>query len=46
MSEKFPAKISARNRVTIPAHIRHKYGLEKDDYVLIDLMPLETAIDE
>jgi AbrB family looped-hinge helix DNA binding protein len=30
-------------RVTIPAHIRRDLGLEKGDYVVVDVHPLEEV---
>jgi AbrB family looped-hinge helix DNA binding protein len=35
-----PARVINDGRVTIPADVRRDLGLEKGDYVLIDVTPL------
>ena len=41
-----PAKIIESGRVTIPEPIRTRYGLEKGDYVIINVRPVEGDEDE
>lgn len=36
-----PARVLAEGRVTIPAEIRHDLGIEKGDYVVLDIETLE-----
>lgn len=38
---KAPTKVIDDGRVTIPADIRRELGLEKGDYVVVDVRPLE-----
>jgi len=38
---KAPAKIIESGRVTIPATVRERYGLEEGDFVKIDVRPME-----
>lgn len=38
---KAPTRVLERGRVTIPADLRREMGLEKGDYVVIDVKPLE-----
>ena len=38
---KAPTRILEQGRVTIPADLRREMGLEKGDYVVIDVKPLE-----
>lgn len=38
-----PAKVIESGRVTIPATIRKRYGLEKGDYVIVDVRPMEDT---
>jgi AbrB family looped-hinge helix DNA binding protein len=40
-----PAKLIESGRVTIPATVRERYGLEKGDYVMIDVRPIEETDD-
>lgn len=40
---KAPTQVTQQGRVTIPADIRRDLGLEKGDYVLVDVQPLEEA---
>lgn len=41
--QKAPAKVLSRGRVTIPADLRRDLGLEKGDYVLVNVRPLEVS---
>lgn len=41
-----PARVIDDGRVTIPAHIRRDLGIEKGDYVMVDVHPLETEPDK
>lgn len=43
---KAPTRIIDDGRVTIPVDVRRKLELEKGDYVLIDVEPLEAATHE
>ena len=36
-----PTRVSDAGRVTIPADVRQDLDLEKGDYILIDVQPLE-----
>jgi AbrB family looped-hinge helix DNA binding protein len=38
-----PAKIIESGRVTIPATVRERYGLQKGDYVMVDVRPMEDS---
>lgn len=41
-----PAKVHTDYRVTIPADVRRELDLEKGEYVLIDVKPLDGGITE
>ncbi|TKX85743.1 AbrB/MazE/SpoVT family DNA-binding domain-containing protein [Halorubrum sp. SS5] len=41
---KAPTRILEQGRVTIPADLRREMGLEKGDYVVIDVKPLEGGV--
>lgn len=36
-----PSRVIEDGRVTIPAHIRREIGIEKGDYVMINVQPLD-----
>jgi len=36
-----PARVINNGRVTIPADLRQELGIEKGDYVMIDVQPLD-----
>jgi AbrB family looped-hinge helix DNA binding protein len=36
-----PTRVIEDGRVTIPAHIRREIGVEKGDYVMVDVRPLD-----
>lgn len=36
-----PTRVIDDGRVTIPAHVRQDLELEKGDYVMVDVRPLE-----
>ena len=38
-----PAKVIESGRVTIPATVRERYGLETGDYVRITVRPMEDT---
>jgi AbrB family looped-hinge helix DNA binding protein len=38
-----PTRVIDNGRVTIPAEVRRELGLEKGDYVLIHVTPLEEG---
>lgn len=38
-----PARVIEDGRVTIPAHIRREIEVEKGDYVIVDVQPLEEG---
>ncbi|WP_425601760.1 AbrB/MazE/SpoVT family DNA-binding domain-containing protein [Haloplanus pelagicus] len=38
-----PTRVIEDGRITIPAHVRRDLGLEKGDYVMVDVRPLEEA---
>jgi AbrB family looped-hinge helix DNA binding protein len=40
---RIPTKVINDGRVTIPADVRRELELEKGDYVLVDVQPLEEA---
>ncbi len=40
---KIPTKVINDGRVTIPAEVRRELGLERGDYVLVDVQPLEEV---
>lgn len=40
---KAPTRVIEGGRVTLPAHIRQDLGIEKGDYVVVDVRPLEEA---
>jgi len=37
-----PTRVLAQGRVTIPAEVRRELGLEKGDYVMVDVTPIHT----
>jgi len=37
-----PTRVLRQGRVTIPAEVRRDLGLEKGDYVVIDVEPIHT----
>ena len=38
-----PVRVIDDGRVTIPADLRQELGIEKGDYVMIDVQPLEVG---
>lgn len=36
-----PARVLNEGKVTIPAHLRHNLGIDKGDYVMLSVEPLE-----
>ena len=38
-----PTRVIEQGRVTIPAHIRQDLDLEKGDYVVVDVRPIEEV---
>lgn len=40
-----PTRVIDDGRVTIPAHIRRELGIEKGDYILVNIRPLEDGDD-
>lgn len=40
-----PTRVIEDGRITIPAHIRREIGVEKGDYVMVDIRPLERGND-
>jgi len=41
---KAPARVIDDGRVTIPADVRREIGIEKGDYVMIDVQPLDGGV--
>jgi len=41
-----PTRVIEDGRITIPAHIRQEVGIEKGDYVLINIRPIEEETDD
>lgn len=41
-----PTRVIEDGRVTIPAHIRREIGVEKGDYVMVDVQPLDRGTDD
>ena len=41
-----PTRVIEDGRITIPAHIRQEVGIEKGDYVLINIRPIEEESDD
>lgn len=41
-----PTRVIEDGRITIPAHIRREVGIEKGDYVLVNIRPIEGEADD
>lgn len=41
-----PTRVIEGGRITIPAHIRREVGIEKGDYVMVDIRPMEGVADD
>ena len=41
MGERFSNRVLKQGRVTIPAHIRNRIGVEPGDYVIVEVSPMD-----